>query len=606
MLLVNVFMPVLLYLGSNLPNTSYNLYVHDGQTFLNNTTAASANNLSSQLIVANTGGTGVAIELWRNGNASWQIMNDAGTLYIRNNWTTAKQTTYSQNGLIMDYNTGATSLPYLALGQTARNTSYKLYVNGTTWHTDHIYLAAAKHIHMSYNSTDYYILHNHNNGDVSVNAASAGLYMAYYNTTFVNWMDGRMELRDGCLSLFPNNTSYREGLRIHSTSNWSDITLCGNDNIGNTGTSANSWFIGNNNGNFYIARNGCSSSSSAILSCVSNVWSWNGTANGNINGNAATATRINGNLGAISSATNCNIWVSANASASGIPNYVSGVYVTASTGTIVAKAITASNGQLKATANSNTVTIGSQNASFCHIYNSVSIPFIFNNSIWTTKGALIGSTGQYRPYQLYLGYNTTADSRALDSGNPLIEFANAGRSQYAQIVYTDYNSQGGSDSFTFVSNQSDLRVYAPKVHGAVWNDYAECRQATITTPGMVVTETSSGTMKLSTERLMPACRVISDTYGMIIGETETAQTPIAVSGRVLVYTYKNRNEYPLGAAVCSAPNGTIDIMTRDEIIMYPERIIGTVSEIPEYDTWQAGYEGKISIPVNGRIWIYVR
>jgi len=53
---------------------------------------------------------------------------------------------------------------------------------------------------------------------------------------------------------------------------------------------------------------------------------------------------------------------------------------------------TISGGTLKITANSNTVTIGSQNASFCHIYNSVNIPFIFNNSVLTTGGNLGDST----------------------------------------------------------------------------------------------------------------------------------------------------------------------------------------------------------------------
>ena len=54
-------------------------------------------------------------------------------------------------------------------------------------------------------------------------------------------------------------------------------------------------------------------------------------------------------------------------------------------------------------------------------------------------------------------------------------------------------------------------------------------------------------------------------------------------------------------AVCSAPNGTIDIMTREEIQQYPDAIIGIVSEIPEYKEWGTG-----KVKVNGRIWIYVR
>ena len=123
-------------------------------------------------------------------------------------------------------------------------------------------------------------------------SAWAPLHISGTAVYLYNEQTKRAQILDGCLSLFPANSSYREGLRIHSYGSWADILLCGNDNTGDSGTSANSWFIGNNNGNFYIARNGSSSSSSAILSCVSNVWSWNGTATGSISGNAATATQL--------------------------------------------------------------------------------------------------------------------------------------------------------------------------------------------------------------------------------------------------------------------------------------------------------------------------
>ena len=58
-------------------------------------------------------------------------------------------------------------------------------------------------------------------------------------------------------------------------------------------------------------------------------------------------------------------------------------------------------GLLTSTANSNTVTIGSQNANFTHIYNSANIPFIFNNSIQTTTGNL--GSNSYPFNNLYLG-----------------------------------------------------------------------------------------------------------------------------------------------------------------------------------------------------------
>lgn len=152
------------------------------------------------------------------------------------------------------------------------------------------------------------------------------------------------------------------------------------------------------------------------------------------------------------------------------------------------------------------------------------------------------------------------------------------------------------------------RITGTTVYGAVWNDYAECRKvAAEIGPGRVVYETNSKVMRLTNMRLQPSCRIVSDTYGMCIGETEEAKTPIAVTGRVLVYPYRSRSEYQLGAAVCSAPNGTVDIMTREEIMTYPERIIGTVSEIPDYEIWHAGErDGNHEIKVNGRIWIYVR
>ena len=48
------------------------------------------------------------------------------------------------------------------------------------------------------------------------------------------------------------------------------------------------------------------------------------------------------------------------------------------------------------TKNNNTVSIGSKNASFCHIYNSSSIPFIFNNTVASVSGDL--GTTEY-PWQ---------------------------------------------------------------------------------------------------------------------------------------------------------------------------------------------------------------
>jgi hypothetical protein len=88
---------------------------------------------------------------------------------------------------------------------------------------------------------------------------------------------------------------------------------------------------------------------------------------------------------------------------------------------------------------------------------------------------------------------------------------------------------------------------------------------------------------------------------MVIGPEE--DVPIAVSGRVLVYINEGREEASkhIGWPVCSGPNGTVSIMTEEEEQKYPSRIIGTISEIPDYETW-----GSNDIEVKGRIWIHIK
>lgn len=145
------------------------------------------------------------------------------------------------------------------------------------------------------------------------------------------------------------------------------------------------------------------------------------------------------------------------------------------------------------------------------------------------------------------------------------------------------------------------------VTGAVWNDYAECREADTIEPGYVLVETGDDSLTKSTERLSPFAGVSSDTWGFSQGETDKAKTPIAVAGRVLVYPWQDRNNYKPGDCVCAAPEGKVDIMTREEIIQCPDRIVGTVSSVPTYDKWGGGENAdREPVDVNGRIWIKVR
>ena len=131
--------------------------------------------------------------------------------------------------------------------------------------------------------------------------------------------------------------NYREGIRIIPTGSWSDILLGGNDVTQDSGTSANSWFIGNNNGNFYISRNG-SSGGTASLKCVSNVWSWNGTANGSVTaanqlnsirtiGGSTFAEALKSNFNSYKSSTNRNVLLHYYSSAYGNGSAVFGYYL---------------------------------------------------------------------------------------------------------------------------------------------------------------------------------------------------------------------------------------------------------------------------------------
>lgn len=161
----------------------------------------------------------------------------------------------------------------------------------------------------------------------------------------------------------------------------------------------------------------------------------------------------------------------------------------------------------------------------------------------------------------------------------------------------------GSSFYFYNSDCSGyVPIYGSKVYGAVWNDYAEYRnQFENISDGRVAYCKNDGKLRITTERLQRFEGVVSDTFGFAIGETDNAKTPLAVSGRVLVYTYEPRDTFNSGDCVCAAPNGTVSKMTREEIVTYPDRIVGIVSEIPDYEIWGTG-----EVPVNGRIWIKVK
>ena len=166
-----------------------------------------------------------------------------------------------------------------------------------------------------------------------------------------------------------------------------------------------------------------------------------------------------------------------------------------------------------------------------------------------------------------------------------------------------YNITNPGISLAINTRTGDVNTIG-KIYGAVWNDYAEyrtCKQEFI--PGQVVLENGDDTLSIASQRLQRGCSIISDTFGFAIGETDEAKCPIAVSGRVLAYGYESREEFKkhIGWPVCSGPNGTVSIMTEEEEEKYPSRIIGTISAVPDYETWGTG-----NVEVNNRIWIKIK
>lgn len=88
-----------------------------------------------------------------------------------------------------------------------------------------------------------------------------------------NMFDGTNNIY-GRILINPTNAtgSYDEGIRIKSHNNWSVVVLCGNDNTADTGTSANTWGLFNNNGNFYINRNSAAGHTGYELCNINGNW----------------------------------------------------------------------------------------------------------------------------------------------------------------------------------------------------------------------------------------------------------------------------------------------------------------------------------------------
>ena len=194
--------------------------------------------------------------------------------------------------------------------------------------------------------------------------------------------------------------------------------------------------------------------------------------------------------------------------------------------------------------------------------------------------------------------NTVGDDSAFGDADIAGAFVIQGLNGNTNLSFKQYN---GNNIAKITYNGSNL-TSSVAFYGAVWNDYAEFRtQKEVIKPGYCVASADNGQVYKTTEKFQACDGIVSDTFGFAIGETDECKTPLAVAGRVLAYFHGNREDYQSGDTVCAGPEGKVMKMTREEIKEYPDRIVGIVSEIPEYEIWGSG-----NVAVNERIWIKVR
>ena len=165
-----------------------------------------------------------------------------------------------------------------------------------------------------------------------------------------------------------------------------------------------------------------------------------------------------------------------------------------------------------------------------------------------------------------------------------------GDTRYGEVKTFNLDGNSGARIGIYVSGDGVM-------HGSAWNDYAEKRRVSgAVEPGDVVCENGDGTLSLSKERLQICPYVVTDTYGFVIGQE--GFTPLALAGRALVKV--EDENVSVGDCVCAGVGGKAYVMSREEIKEFPDRILGTVIEIPDYDEWLN------NIKINGRVWIRIR
>lgn len=123
----------------------------------------------------------------------------------------------------------------------------------------------------------------HTNGnEIVLSGTASNIWVNYRKASDgnvpIDWIWGNGEgaatarFRLSTIRIQASEGNYCEGIRIKPFSSFSTIVLGGDDLTADSGTSANTWSIHNNNGNFYINKNGWGAQQSPRLWGHSNGW----------------------------------------------------------------------------------------------------------------------------------------------------------------------------------------------------------------------------------------------------------------------------------------------------------------------------------------------
>lgn len=225
--------------------------------------------------------------------------------------------------------------------------------------------------------------------------------------------------------------------------------------------------------------------------------------------------------------------------------------------------------------------------------------FLSGAGTWEKINLVAGSVSYTDPIGNQTNVKTALDELIKGGAKILIQEGTAADTKVYVLGAT--NIVEGSGDYTLKYNKGVyIDCNTNVLYGGAWNDVAEFRHSYDNYTGgtCVCANGCSDNVFIANKRRMPNAYIVSDTYGISVGQTENNKCPIAIAGRVLAYT---NGPLHAGDTVCSSNDGKVCKMHWWEKILYPECIVGYVESIPEGNVW-----GEHKTPINSRVWVRVK